>query len=112
MCTCRYDIDSGQLFVGGIRVDVNEEKKCISCSDCGKVFGDLTLEQKLTPGKKPLSLWQMARDMKLHIIGRHLGGFTCGLCDEPYVFHTRGSTHYYRHMGLFHRKSKEDEESE
>lgn len=104
----RYDIPSGNFYVGDILIECDEDEKHIKCTICGKTFGSLNWEQKLTPGKAPNAVWRTVRDMKLHCVGRHLGGFTCQFCDEPYTFHTRCSTHYYRHIGLFHKD--EDEE--
>lgn len=91
--------------MGDVKIDVDEVKKELVCSTCGKIYSEeRSWEDKLeNPNKKPLALWHIMREMKLHVIGFHLGGFTCPHCDEEEAFHTRGSTHFYRHMSTKHR---------
>lgn len=99
----KYDLDTAEFSVDDVKIEVNEDKKFLTCSFCkrtGPQWGRC-------PAKTTASYARhLARSILFHVIGQHKGGFHCLKCtDSVLVFHTKNIKDLNAHMAQVHRRS-------
>lgn len=98
----KYDIPADEFSVGSVKVEINEESKVLTCSSChkpGPPWGRTSKESTPTWAR------HLSNSMKWHVIGQHLGGFSCRICDKnQLVFHSRTLRQFQMHMNEMHRR--------
>lgn len=84
----KYDSDEGKLCVGSVEVIINEEDETLQCSQCS-IMG-----KRSKSNHQSKQNWRdMEKGVLVHIIGKHLGGFTCLHCHEIFTSHTMIKKH-------------------
>ncbi len=99
----KCDLDTLEFSVDDVKIEVNEDKKFLTCSSCkrtGPQWGR-------SPAKTTASYARhLARSILFHVIGQHKGGFHCLKCtDSVLVFHTKNIKDLNAHMAQVHRRA-------
>lgn len=99
----KCDLDTLDFSVDDVKIEVNEDKKFLTCSFCkrtGPQWGR-------SPAKTTASYARhLARSIFFHVVGQHKGGFHCLKCtDDVLVFHTKNIKDLNAHMAQVHRRS-------
>lgn len=84
----RYDPKKSKLFVGEVEVVINEVDETLQCSQCS-IMG----KRSKSNHQSKQSWRDMEKGILVHVIGKHLGGFQCQLCQEVFTSHTMIKKH-------------------
>lgn len=84
----RYEPKRCKLFVGEVEVIINEVDETLQCSQCS-IMG----KRSKSNHQSKQSWRDMEKGILVHVIGKHLGGFQCQLCQEVFTSHTMIKKH-------------------